>query len=126
MNTPASRADMARNVSLYPWFKFFQNLVFWQAIWFLYFQNELSPSEALLLYVIYDVGTTVLEVPSGYMSDRLGRRLTLIAAAMAGSAVTVSSKRSSPFPSSPFHTKTAVNANGRINKYEATSEAAVR
>lgn len=76
----------ARNVALYPWFKFFQNLVFWQAIWFLFFQQELSGAEAILLYVIYDVGTTVMEVPSGYMSDRLGRRRTLIASAVVASA----------------------------------------
>ncbi|MBM7068704.1 hypothetical protein [Actibacterium sp. 188UL27-1] len=35
---------------------------------------------------IYDVATTVLEVPSGYMSDRLGRRMTLIASAAFGVA----------------------------------------
>ncbi|MGJ8626266.1 MAG: MFS transporter [Sulfitobacter sp.] len=76
--------QMARNVTLYPWFKFFQNLIFWQAVWFLFFQSHLSAAEALLLYAIYDVATTALEVPSGYMSDRLGRRPTLVAAAVAG------------------------------------------
>ena len=79
-------SETARNIRLYPWFKFFQNLVFWQAVWFLYFQTELSAAEAILLYAIYDVATTVLEVPSGYMSDRMGRRITLIAAAIAGVA----------------------------------------
>ena len=78
--------DMSKNIALYPWFKFFQNLIFWQAVWFLFFQTQLSAAEALLLYAIYDVGTTVMEVPSGYMSDRLGRRPTLIAAAIAGCA----------------------------------------
>lgn len=82
MRSPSSAA--ARNVVLYPWFKFFQNLVFWQAIWFLYFQSQLSAAEAVLLYAIYDVATTAFEVPSGYMSDRFGRRVTLIAAAVAG------------------------------------------
>lgn len=84
MNSTALRSDMSRNVSLYPWFKFSRSLVFWQAVWFLYFQTELSAVEAILLYAIYDVGTTVLEVPSGYMSDLLGRRLTLIVSAIAG------------------------------------------
>jgi predicted MFS family arabinose efflux permease len=78
------RQGQARNVALYPWLKFFQNLIFWQAVWFLYFQNELSAAEALLLYAVYDVGTMVLEVPSGYMSDKLGRRITLILAMLAG------------------------------------------
>ena len=83
--TPSPRtAGLARNVTLYPWFRFFQNLLFWQAIWFLYFQNRLSAADAIVLYAVYDIATTVLEVPSGYMSDRLGRRITLITAALAG------------------------------------------
>ncbi|MFT5509994.1 MAG: MFS family permease [Hyphomicrobiaceae bacterium] len=68
------------NIRLYPWFQFFRSLLFWQAIWFLYFQKELSAAEAILLAAIYDISTTALEVPSGYMSDRLGRRVTLIIA----------------------------------------------
>lgn len=79
---------MSRNVTLYPWFKFFQNLVFWQAVWFLYFQKELSAAEAIVLYAIYDIATTALEVPSGYMSDRIGRRMTLICAGIAGACGT--------------------------------------
>ncbi len=75
---------MHRNISLYPWFKFVQQLVFFQATWFLYFESRLSAAEAILLYVIADICTTVLEVPSGYMSDRLGRRVTLLAAALCG------------------------------------------
>jgi len=74
---------MNRNVQLYPWHNLFHNLVFWQATWFLYFQSELSAADALLLYVAYDLSVTALEVPSGWMSDRIGRRITLIAAALA-------------------------------------------
>lgn len=76
----------SRNVLLYPWFKFFQNLLFWQATWFLFFQSELSAAQAILIYVFADVATTVLEVPSGYLSDRIGRRVTLIVSAVAGLA----------------------------------------
>lgn len=72
------------NITFYPWFKFFQNLMFWQATWFLFFQSELSAAQAVLIYVIYDIATTVFEVPSGYMSDRVGRRFTLILSAFAG------------------------------------------
>ena len=74
---------MPTNIRLYPWFQFFRNLLFWQAIWFLYFQKSLSAAEAILLAAVYDVATTALEIPSGYMSDRLGRRLTLILALIA-------------------------------------------
>lgn len=77
---------MERNLKLYPWFKFLRNLSFWQAVWFLYFQQELSASEAILLYAVYDIGSTVLEVPSGYMSDRLGRKITLVLSALTGLA----------------------------------------
>jgi MFS family permease len=73
---------MQRNIALYPWFKFVQQLIFWQATWFLYFESQLSAAEAILLYVVADLATTVLEVPSGYMSDRLGRRKTLLASAI--------------------------------------------
>ena len=76
----------ARNVALYPWFKFLQNLLFWQAMWFLFFQSELSAAHAILIYVFYDISTTVFEVPSGYMSDRVGRRFTLILSTVAGLA----------------------------------------
>lgn len=86
------------NVALYPWFKFFQNLIFWQAVWFLYFQNTLSAVDAILLYAIYDIATTALEVPSGYMSDRLGRRKTLIAAAITGLAGSLFFVVGSSFP----------------------------
>jgi MFS family permease len=71
---------LSRNINLYPWFQFFRNLLFWQAIWFLYFQQQLSAAEAIVLAAIYDISTTALEVPSGYASDRLGRRVTLIIA----------------------------------------------
>lgn len=80
--------DMARNIALYPWFKFLQNLIFWQATWFLFFQSELSAAQAILIYVFYDMAATILEVPSGYMSDRLGRRVTLIVSAVAGLVAT--------------------------------------
>ncbi|MEH6646451.1 MFS transporter [Sulfitobacter sp.] len=66
-----------RTIKLIPWFQFFNALLFWQAVWFLYFQANLSGAEAIILYSVYDIATTVLEVPSGYFSDRLGRRVTL-------------------------------------------------
>lgn len=73
-----------RNIRLYPWFRFAQALLFWQAIWFLYFQSEMSAAEAILLYAVFDVSATALEVPLGYMSDRIGRRITLILSGLSG------------------------------------------
>jgi MFS family permease len=57
-----------------------RNLVFWLPVFFLYFSSLLSVSEVLLLEAIYYASVVTLEVPSGYLSDRVGRRLTLIAA----------------------------------------------
>lgn len=80
MSTVSQIASANRNVALYPWYKLFQSLMFTQAIWFLYFQTTLTPAQAIMLYAIGDLATTVLEVPSGYASDRIGRRFTLLLA----------------------------------------------
>lgn len=69
---------MHRNIRLYPYFQFFRSLLFWQAIWFLYFESVVTASEAILLAAIVDLSTVILEVPSGYFSDYLGRRITLV------------------------------------------------
>ncbi|MEM7641019.1 MAG: MFS transporter [Pseudomonadota bacterium] len=74
---------MTRNIALYPVYKFLSSLIFWQAAWFLYLQAELSVADAILMYALYDIATTVLEVPSGWLSDQWGRRRTLIIAAAA-------------------------------------------
>ncbi|MEK9880547.1 MAG: MFS transporter [Paracoccaceae bacterium] len=78
------RAEQNRNIRLYPWFVFCRSLFFWQAVWFLFFQSKLTPAEAILLYAVYDISTMIFEVPSGYMSDRLGRKITLILSAGLG------------------------------------------
>ena len=74
---------MGRNIRLYPWFVCLRNLTFWQAIWFLYFQDSLSAAEALVLAATLDITSSILEVPSGYLADKFGRRITLIGAAIA-------------------------------------------
>ncbi len=77
---------MARNVAVYPWFRFAQSLLFWQAIWFLYFQESVSPAAAIALYAVYDISVTLLEVPLGVLSDRMGRRRTLVIGAVCAAA----------------------------------------
>lgn len=74
--------SLHRTINLIPWYQLFNALLFWQAVWFLYFQANLSGAEAIILYSVYDIATTVLEVPSGYFSDRLGRRVTLLLSAL--------------------------------------------
>ena len=67
-----------RTIALIPWYQFLNSLLFWQAVWFVYFQSNLSGAEAIILYSVYDISVTVLELPSGYFSDRIGRRFTLL------------------------------------------------
>lgn len=73
---------MERNVRLYPWYAALFNAFFWMPVFFLYFGAHLPLSKVLLLEGIYYLGVVVLEVPSGYLSDRLGRKPTLIAASV--------------------------------------------
>jgi MFS family permease len=66
-----------RNVKLYPWYQAARSANFSLPIFFLYFAAVLSPAEAVALEATYFFAVVVLEVPSGYLSDRVGRRLTL-------------------------------------------------
>lgn len=77
---------MIRTLALYPWSQALSQLVFWQAVWFLYFQGQLSAESAIVLAALYDVTVVALEVPLGYLSDRIGRRATLMLAGLAGAA----------------------------------------
>lgn len=72
-----------RNLRLYPAYQALRSSFFWLPVFFLYFLQVLSLEEALLLEAIYYVTVVVLEVPSGWVSDRLGRRPTLLAATAA-------------------------------------------
>jgi MFS family permease len=67
---------------LYPWFQVFQNLIFWMPVFFLLFASRFSVSDVLLLEAIYYAVVVVAEVPSGYFSDRIGRRLTLLGSSL--------------------------------------------
>jgi MFS family permease len=67
-----------RNLRLYPWYQATRWLYFWQPVFLLYFAKVLAADEALLVLIARSVGVVVLEVPSGYLSDRVGRKLTLL------------------------------------------------
>lgn len=69
---------LQRSVRLYPVYAFCSSAHFWQPIFFLYFMQHLSLAEVLRLEAVYYVAVVVLEVPSGYFSDVVGRRITLI------------------------------------------------
>lgn len=80
---------MERNLRLYPAYQALRNSMFWFPVFFLYYLSVLSLEEAVLLEAVYYVAAVTLEVPSGWFSDRLGRRPTLLVATAASTASAV-------------------------------------
>lgn len=70
-----------RNISLYLYYRAAADGFAWLPVFFLYFSQRLSLAEVLLLESVYYVAIVVTEVPSGYLSDVIGRRTTLLIAA---------------------------------------------
>ncbi len=71
------------NVRLYPWFRAAANGHAWIPVFFLYMSQFVPLEQVIQLAAIYYLSVFVLEVPSGYFSDRIGRRPTLLAGAAA-------------------------------------------
>lgn len=72
-----------RNLTLYPMYLAAVSFFAWMPVFFLYFSSYVSFNQVLSLAAIYYASVVVLEVPSGYFSDRIGRRPTLVIAATA-------------------------------------------
>ena len=70
--------SLENNLTRYPWYRFFRDCNFWGPAFFLYFTSVLTLEQALWLEAIYYVSAAALEIPSGYISDRWGRRYTLV------------------------------------------------
>lgn len=76
-------ARLTRNITLYPWYAATFNGFAWMPVFFLYFSEHMSLITVLRLEAIYYASVVLMEVPSGYFSDRVGRRPTLVISAMA-------------------------------------------
>jgi hypothetical protein len=74
---------LEQNLRLYPLYQIARSGLFWMPVFFLYFQQVLPVDQVLLLEAIYYAGVVTFEVPSGYFSDRIGRRITLLVSAAA-------------------------------------------
>ncbi len=72
-----------RNLARYPWYVGGVAAYAWMPVFFLYFSDHLPLSDVLALEAVYYIGVVALEVPSGYFSDRVGRRPTLLIATAA-------------------------------------------
>ncbi|MCA9242349.1 MAG: MFS transporter [Phycisphaerales bacterium] len=71
---------MERTVRLYRWYALTFNAYFWMPVFVLYFLRHMPLADVLRLESVYYLGVVLLEVPSGYFSDRIGRRPTLLLA----------------------------------------------
>ena len=77
-----SHSELTRSVRLYPIYAPFAQAYFWLPVFFLYFNQHMPIEQVLRLEAIYYAAVVILEVPSGYLSDTLGRRLTLLISAV--------------------------------------------
>ena len=77
-----SLSEYEKSAGLYPWYAFFVNAYFWGPIFFLFFSSKCGIENALLLEAVYYTGVVLLEVPSGYFSDKIGRKITLTIASL--------------------------------------------
>lgn len=77
------REALRANVRRYPLFVAATSVSPWLPVFFLLFEGRVGFDGALALAATYYLAVVVLEVPSGYFSDRFGRRPTLLVATLA-------------------------------------------
>ncbi len=78
----ASPGQRQQNLRLIPYHQALTRAVVWMPIFVLFTRREFGLEGALALGSIYYFSVVVLEVPSGWMSDRFGRVVTLRLAAV--------------------------------------------
>ena len=76
-------AHFHRNLRLYLWYSAIYNTFFWLPVFFLFFSSHLTLDQVLKLEAIYYISVVALEVPSGYFSDVIGRKPTLLISSLA-------------------------------------------
>ncbi|MGI9319087.1 MAG: MFS transporter [bacterium] len=74
---------LKKNITNYAWFQFSSSLFGWLPVFFLFFNQFVGLSDVILLGAFYYFCVCICEVPSGYLSDRIGRRITLLIASYA-------------------------------------------
>jgi MFS family permease len=77
-------APLIRTLRLYGWFAPLRSALFWTPVFFLYLSERFPIQVILQLHALYYLAVVILEVPSGYLSDRVGRVLTLRLSAVGG------------------------------------------
>ena len=75
--------DLERSLRRFAVYAPLTHVNFWTPVFFLYFGERFSIEQVLQLESLYYAAVVLLEVPSGYLSDRLGRRATLLCSSVA-------------------------------------------
>ncbi len=75
------RVGPRRNLALIPYHQGLASAYVWLPVMVLFTRSRFGLGQALVLSALYYLSVVVLEVPSGWMSDRLGRVVTLRVAA---------------------------------------------
>jgi predicted MFS family arabinose efflux permease len=83
------RAVLERSLGLYSFYVPLSRLYFIAPVFFLYFSERFSIDRVLQLEAIYYAAVVTLELPSGYLSDRLSRTAVLRTSALAAVVATV-------------------------------------
>ncbi len=73
-----------RSLTIWRWARPLGEAFFYAPVFFLYWNESLPVERVLQLEAVYYFAVVVLEVPSGVLSDRVGRALTLRLSAAAG------------------------------------------
>lgn len=74
--------NLERNIKLFPRYKAVSSVMPWLPVFFLYFIERVSLNDAIMLGSVSYFTVFLLEVPSGYFSDRFGRRPVLVFASL--------------------------------------------
>lgn len=82
----STRSDLERNLQLIPWHELVSSTSPWISVFVLFTRGEFGLDGALVLAGAYYLVVVVFEVPSGWLSDRVGRVVTLRLVAVAWAA----------------------------------------
>ena len=72
--------SIERNLRAYTWYVSGVSFYAWMPVFFLYIAQRVSVQDVLVLEAIFYLSVVAAELPSGYFSDRWGRRITLVGA----------------------------------------------
>ncbi|MCB1186732.1 MFS transporter [bacterium] len=75
---PVTGPDLRRNPQLYQLYSVLFSLMCWLPVFAIYIAGKVGLEGLLLLESLYYISVVIMEVPSGYLSDRLGRRPVLL------------------------------------------------